>query len=183
MADKQRNPENDEGAENRPLVIKSRKIPARDNPEFVILGILGLIVLVILLRSQARDITNLVTFIAGLWVAFKLLTRKLSQLGGIKGIRKKIPDALDTLVENWKVIFGALGILAVWALIAALVWYLPLWFAESFHVEFYYQDDAFFGLLWPFGCGPVIAGIVLVVGVVKTFRVLIPRFKQSKREQ
>jgi hypothetical protein len=55
MTDKQQNPANNEQAENRPLVDKSQIITTSDTPGVIILGILALILLVALLRSQARN--------------------------------------------------------------------------------------------------------------------------------
>jgi hypothetical protein len=55
MTDKRENPSNDEQADNRPLLDGSPIITTRDTVGVVILGILALILLVALLRSQARN--------------------------------------------------------------------------------------------------------------------------------
>jgi hypothetical protein len=55
MTDKRVNPSNNEQAHSRPLLDGSPIITTRDTVGVVILGILALILLVALLRSQARN--------------------------------------------------------------------------------------------------------------------------------
>jgi hypothetical protein len=55
MTDKRVNPPNHEQADSRPLLDGSPIITTRDTVGVVILGILALILLVALLRSQARN--------------------------------------------------------------------------------------------------------------------------------
>ena len=55
MIDQRQNPTNDERADNRPLLDGSQIIITRDTAGAVFLGILALILLVALLRSEARN--------------------------------------------------------------------------------------------------------------------------------
>ena len=55
MIDKRQNPTNDEQTDNRPLLDGSQLITTRDTAVAVFLGILALILLVALLRSEARN--------------------------------------------------------------------------------------------------------------------------------
>jgi hypothetical protein len=55
MTDQRQNPTNDERADNRPLLDGSQIITTRDTAGAVFLGILALILLVALLRSEARN--------------------------------------------------------------------------------------------------------------------------------
>jgi hypothetical protein len=55
MTDERQNPTNDEQADNRPLLDGSQIITTRDTAGAVFLGILALILLVALLRSEARN--------------------------------------------------------------------------------------------------------------------------------
>ena len=55
MTDKPQNPANDKRTDNRPMVDGSQIVTTTDTVGAIILGILALIMLVALLRSQARN--------------------------------------------------------------------------------------------------------------------------------
>lgn len=178
MTDERQNPADDQGAEIRPLEKNSGKTITRETPGVAFLGLFALILLVAIFRAQARAIANMLTAIAALWLGFKLLAWKLSQSEDIMGSLKKRIETSGISGLNRITLLGAIGILAVWGLVAALIWWLPLWLAETLHIQFFYQDDAAWALMWGLGCGPALAGIVFLVGTVKTLRAFIQRQKR-----